>query len=96
MNKETLLTHKGKSLSIAKWSRHTGLPYNTIYARLSMGWKIERVLERPIRKNILIKGESLRGRREREQREAEKRQIREWLSTQPADIEERREEGDIL
>lgn len=40
-------THDGKSLTIAEWSRATGLTKSTIGARLRKGWSVERTLTTP-------------------------------------------------
>ncbi len=38
------LTHDGKTLHIAAWSRLTGLSIGTIVRRLKLGWPVDRVL----------------------------------------------------
>lgn len=45
-----VLSHAGKSMTIAEWSRETGIDYKIIHARVQiMGWSAEDALTRPIR-----------------------------------------------
>ncbi len=45
------LTFKGKTQSIAQWSREMGLKEHTLSARIRLGWTVERALTQPTRKN---------------------------------------------
>lgn len=38
------LTHKGLTLTISQWAKHTALSPSTIYWRLSQGWTVEQTL----------------------------------------------------
>jgi RNA polymerase sigma factor for flagellar operon FliA len=38
------LTFKGETLSLAEWSRRTGVRVHTIYTRIANGWSVERAL----------------------------------------------------
>lgn len=52
----TILTHEGKSLSIAGWSELTGIKPSTICARLySYGWDVEKTLSQPVQNNNIGK-----------------------------------------
>lgn len=42
------LTHNGKTQSISKWSRDTGISHNAILRRLSRGWSIYQALTIPM------------------------------------------------
>ncbi len=42
------LTYKGITLSPQEWSDRTGLPYQTIWARMNENWTDVRVLETPL------------------------------------------------
>ena len=47
------LTHAGKRLSVAQWSRLTGIPYGTIHMRIQRyGWSVERALTTPSRRRV--------------------------------------------
>ena len=37
----------GQSRSVAEWAEVTGIPATTLYARLSLGWPVDRVLTTP-------------------------------------------------
>jgi hypothetical protein len=50
MSKKVLLTHQGRTMSIVDWARETGLPYNTLWARIVHGWTTESALTTPIAK----------------------------------------------
>lgn len=39
-----MLTHNGKTLNVAQWAEELGLKRTTVYARLKLGWSIERAL----------------------------------------------------
>lgn len=41
------LTFRGKTQTIAEWSRETGLHHSLIQCRLSLGWSVEAALTRP-------------------------------------------------
>lgn len=92
----SMLTHKGETLSITEWAARTGLKDKTIFMRIRNGWTVERALERPLQKGFLAKSKERRDRKADLVRRDERKQIREWLRTQPAEVDERREEGDIL
>ena len=52
MNNRTnsrFLTHDGQILTLAQWSRITGVSYGAIWRRLLAGWTIERTLSEPMR-----------------------------------------------
>jgi hypothetical protein len=44
------ITFAGRTLSVAEWSKETGLPRAVILGRLSYGWSTEKVLTKPLRK----------------------------------------------
>lgn len=92
-----MLTHKGETLSVADWSLRIGINEKTIHMRLKAGWSTERTLDRPLQHGFMSKepGQRRDCKADRERAE-EKRNIREWLRTTSSDVEERREEGDIL
>ena len=48
-NKRTnhLLTYNGETKTVAEWARKTGLPYNVLTRRISLGWTTERALTTP-------------------------------------------------
>jgi hypothetical protein len=46
-----LLEFEGKTLSVAGWAEHLGIPHSTIFGRLRMGWSVERILTQPRRAN---------------------------------------------
>lgn len=39
-----ILTYKGISKDVQEWAEATGIPYQTIYSRINMGWSTDRVL----------------------------------------------------
>ena len=43
------LTHNGESFCITEWAEKTGIPRDTLYARLNLGWSIEKTLTQPVR-----------------------------------------------
>lgn len=47
-----LLTHQGKTMTIAEWSRETGIAKNTLKRRKLSGWSDERVVTTPVNKNL--------------------------------------------
>jgi len=97
MSLNSLLTYKGETLTVAEWARRTGLKDKTIYMRIRSGWTPERTLERPLQKGLVAKDwQERHNAKAQAERDEERRQIREWLRTQPSHIDERREEGDIL
>lgn len=69
-----IITYRGKSNSIAGWSRETGIPYGTLFNRLTNGWSVKDVLTRPIQTKpkvhnpIIIQNISAAFRRERARR----------------------------
>lgn len=42
-----LLTHAGKTQTVAEWAREKGLIYQTIRARLRAGWSVAEALDMP-------------------------------------------------
>lgn len=49
-----MIFFRGKTLSVADWSRETGLPRHMIDYRLGRGWSVERALTTPVRVPIVI------------------------------------------
>lgn len=49
-----ILTHQGRSQSVADWSDETGIAHSTILARLNRGWSVEDSLTRPLRKAMTL------------------------------------------
>lgn len=49
MRSNRILTHNGKSMCAAAWSRITGISKTLLNARLKAGWSIDRVLTTPVR-----------------------------------------------
>lgn len=45
-----LLTHKGMTLTVAQWSKITGISRYTLYGRLNAGWSAEKALTTPPRR----------------------------------------------
>lgn len=43
-----VLTHAGKSQTIAQWAREVSIPLKTIYNRASLGWTDEQILTIPV------------------------------------------------
>jgi hypothetical protein len=43
-----LLTFQGRTMIAAQWAREMGLPINRIFARLRLGWSVEKALTAPI------------------------------------------------
>ena len=43
------LTHDGKTLCVAEWSRTLGIPREALRNRLYRGWSVEEALTRPVR-----------------------------------------------
>lgn len=43
-----LLEYGGETMTIADWSRRTGIKQHTILRRLSLGWDIEKTLKTPV------------------------------------------------
>lgn len=43
------MTYNGETLSVAEWSRRTGIRYRTILMRLNLGWPPEDVIHKPLR-----------------------------------------------
>jgi hypothetical protein len=51
------ITHGGRTLTIAEWSRETGIPFFCIYARLfKLGWHPSDAITKPSRKGKLSHG----------------------------------------
>ena len=51
-----LLTHNGETMTLAQWSRRTGLSKHVISRRIKIGWSISKALDTPLhqtRKNQL-------------------------------------------
>ena len=38
------VTYKGKTLTLAQWSRRTGIKYKTLYERIKAGWSVKKTL----------------------------------------------------
>jgi hypothetical protein len=50
---DRVLTHDGRTMTMAQWADHTGLTVKTIAARLRLDWTLERALTQPIsRRNL--------------------------------------------
>lgn len=96
MSVDSVITHKGETLSVAEWARKIGIKDKTIYMRLRLGWLVERALERPLQKGFLKTEKQKRDRKGDLERKEERAKIASWLKTQPSDVDERRDEGDIL
>ncbi len=96
MSVDSVLTHKGETLPIAEWARRTGIKDKTIYMRIREGWTVQDALEKPLQKKLFARDPTKKNRKADEARAEEREQIREWARTQPAEVDERREEGDIL
>lgn len=45
-----LLTYGGLTLTVAQWSRRTGISYTAIWQRLDSGWTVEDALTKPVRR----------------------------------------------
>jgi hypothetical protein len=45
------ITYDGKTLTLAEWSRATGIPSPSIHRRISEGWDLKRVLTEPAKKD---------------------------------------------
>ena len=44
------ITFRGKTLTLTEWSRRTGIPFTTLWARIERdGWSVERALTTPVR-----------------------------------------------
>ena len=50
-----VLKHKGVSLSMAEWSRKTGIPYSAISGRIRLGWKVKDALTLPVMERVKYK-----------------------------------------
>jgi|ERR1035437_429057 hypothetical protein len=48
-----LLTFKDKTHTLAEWSEIVGINYGCLRARLKKGWSVERVLTKPLKRQIL-------------------------------------------
>lgn len=50
-NKRTnrLLTYNGQTLTMAEWSRQSGIPYKTLHNRLHYGWDVDMALTQPVK-----------------------------------------------
>lgn len=44
-----ILVYKDKEHTLAEWSEITGVPYDTLWARIKRGWSIEKSLTQPLR-----------------------------------------------
>ena len=61
-----MLTFKGESHRICEWSKILGLSQRVIWARLNMGWSVEKTLSTPVASKlsdpvwITFRGETLR------------------------------------
>jgi transposase len=47
------ITYNGESLSIAEWSRRTGLNRSVISSRLEKGWPVEKIFTEPVTKGFV-------------------------------------------
>ena len=45
-----ILAHNGESLTIVEWSERTGVPHDTLIARIEAGWDIETAMSKPVKK----------------------------------------------
>ena len=43
-----LICFKGKTMTLKDWSKHIGIPYGTLYARIHNGWSAEKALTTPV------------------------------------------------
>lgn len=50
MSRNRMLTHNGRTMSMADWERATGVSQKTIKSRLAMGWSVDRALTEAPRK----------------------------------------------
>lgn len=48
MSPPRLLTHNGKTQSIADWARETGISYRTLQFRLRSKWPLEKALSKAV------------------------------------------------
>lgn len=93
MTFERILTYKGETLTVTEWSKRVGITNKTLFMRLKAGWSIEKTLEWPIHGNANLKrSKDISW----EEKKKEQDLIRSYLKTQSSDVEESREEGDIL
>jgi DNA-directed RNA polymerase specialized sigma subunit len=46
------ITHDGKTLTAAEWSRQTGIDYMTIRNRVKNGWSHEKAITTPVKKDL--------------------------------------------
>lgn len=49
MRTNRLLTHAGRTQTLAAWTRELGVAKNTLHKRLSLGWSVEKTLTTPKR-----------------------------------------------
>ena len=47
--KTRMLQHNHRKMSLKEWADEVGAPYSVLWARLSKGWSIKRVLSEPVR-----------------------------------------------
>lgn len=45
------ITYEGRTLSVARWADELGMPYTTLYGRLTAGWDLEKALFCPVDKS---------------------------------------------
>lgn len=45
-----ILTYKGESMTVARWSRKKGINYETLRKRVVNGWSVEKALTHPVQK----------------------------------------------
>ena len=50
-----LLTHNGKTQTVAKWANETGIMSSVIIKRLNLGWSVDKVLSTPVRQYKTVK-----------------------------------------
>ena len=44
-----MLTHGGKTMLMTDWAKETGMQFDTLRARIRLGWSVERALSAPIK-----------------------------------------------
>lgn len=93
MTFERTITYMGETLSVTEWAKRTGLKAKTIYMRLNIGWTVERTLEAPLKNQNILKTETYQS---EEEKRKERELVRFYLKTQSSDVEESRDEGEIL
>lgn len=49
-DRATIIEYGGHTLTLAQWSRETGIPVTTLIERFKTGWTPERALTTPVRR----------------------------------------------